>query len=118
MASSQALFSSFLLSNHPISHTLLAAGLSPAKRLVSLQRRLDPRELPGKHGLSSLRCAVATTESAQSASPSRSGSSEENPAEEEEEEKIALPTNDSSERLLRIRHTIIWKSSELMLKLK
>lgn len=98
--------------SHPNSHTFLAATSSPARRIVLLPKakRLAAKKPWRRDRFSSISTAVAT-DSAPSPSVSRSSSSDE----EGEKEKIVLPTNESSERLLRIRHTVMyWFSFELV----
>ncbi|XP_030460422.2 threonine--tRNA ligase, chloroplastic/mitochondrial 2 [Syzygium oleosum] len=110
MAASHTLSSSVLLSSPSSSRAPLIPALSAAKRLVSpVPRRFPASGLVGSgarskkwSGVSWARCAVAT-ESARSASTSQTESLEE--TQKGEEERIVLPTNESSDGLLRIRHT-------------
>lgn len=93
-------------------HGLFFFSFSAAKRLVpSVPRRLAVSGLGGsrvrgeKWGVApSVRCAVATESAAQSASTREAESLEE--TWKGEEERIVLPTNESSDRLLRICHTV------------
>lgn len=111
MAASHTLSSSVLLSSPSSSRAPLFPALSAAKRLVSpVPRRFPASGLVGSgarskkwSGVSWVRCAVAT-ESARSASTSQTESLEE--TQKGEEEGIVLPTNESSDGLLRIRHTV------------
>ncbi|KAI6697592.1 hypothetical protein NL676_017711 [Syzygium grande] len=110
MAASHTLSSSVLVSSPSSSRAPLFPALSAAKRLVSpVPRRFPASGLVGSgarskkwSGVSWVRCAVAT-ESARSASTSQTESLEE--TQKGEEEGIVLPTNESSDGLLRIRHT-------------
>ncbi|EEF30374.1 threonyl-tRNA synthetase, putative [Ricinus communis] len=109
MATSPSLSSFSLFLSKPKSLTVLKPSLllhSPLKRFVSLSK-LQPQSQAGnleavyrkRNGLS-ISTAVATTESAPVAQNDIAEDTQ-----KEETEKIVLPTNESSEKLLRIRHT-------------
>lgn len=110
MATSPYLFSYSLSLSTPISLSLLKPPLplhSPLKRLLSISK-LQPETqatsfgaLYSKRNGVSTSTAVATTESAAVAQNDRADETQ-----EEETQKIMLPTNESSEKLLRIRHTV------------
>lgn len=91
----------------PISHSS-SLFLSPSKTPFSLSKTALGREIRvfgffrrSKNGFSTTSSAVAT-ESTETASVARDSAQEEVLV-----EKIVLPTNESSEKLLRIRHTVI-----------
>lgn len=93
------LYSSFI--HKPSSYFTLH---SPVKTFSSITKLLDRREIRAlkRNGFSTV--SAVATDSTETAVVTK----EDNSFDEVPEEKIVLPTNRSSEKLLRIRHTVIF----------
>lgn len=102
MATPYSLFSPSRFLAKPTSLTLPNPSLSlhfPIKRVVPFRKRQELKRIDG------VRLRVAT-DSAQPAVQLQNDSVQET-QKQEEADKLVLPTNESSEELLRIRHTVI-----------